>query len=117
MIDTTKKYRTKSGLKARILAVDIKHPRYPVVAAVQKPHGQEAIYSYTSDLRFNENGADDYDLVEYREPKVIWVNEYGNNEEYAAHPTKESAIDAAHSMVVRVAVKYIEATDEESTPK
>jgi hypothetical protein len=118
MIDTTKKYRTRDGRKARIIATGVKHHNYPVVALIEDEEGKEFVQTYTKDLK--PNALSDYpslsDLVEYHEPKVIWVNEY-EGEGYSPHSTREEAIDRAVATAIRVAVKYIEAIDEESTPK
>lgn len=117
MIDTTKKYRTIGGLKARIIATGVKHHSYPVVALIEDAEGKEFVQTYTKDLKFNSlNLPSILDLVEYREPKVIWVNEY-EGEGYSPHSTREEAIDRAVATAIRVAVKYVEAIDEESTPK
>jgi hypothetical protein len=117
MIDTTKKYRTIDGRKARIIATDVKHNNYPVVAIIEDAEGKEFVQTYTKDLKFNLlNLPSIFDLVEYREPKVIWVNEY-EGEGYSPHSTREEAIDRAVATAIRVAVKYVEAIDEESTPK
>lgn len=47
------------------------------------------------------------------EPKVVWVNEYSNSFGNA-HPTKESAENAAkHAAgIVRVAVRFVEAGED-----
>lgn len=43
----------------------------------------------------------------YVEPKVVWVNEYGNCAPFA-HKTKESAKNCASSTAIRIAVRYVE---------
>ena len=44
------------------------------------------------------------------EPRVIWVNEYLNNDWYV-HQTKEDAIQYAGGRPTRVAVRYVEASE------
>ncbi len=45
----------------------------------------------------------------YREPRVIWVNEYGDGL-FAGHVSKESAEDASvgYPTALRTAVRYVE---------
>lgn len=59
-----KKYRTKSGLPARIICTDRQHPSRPIIALLSK-EGMEDVQTYTKDLKFWSDGdSSDYDLVE-----------------------------------------------------
>ena len=46
------------------------------------------------------------------EPRVIWVNEYDDDDFCGAHTTKEEAIQCAGKTVTRVAVCYVEKTND-----
>ena len=48
-------------------------------------------------------------VKEYKEPKIIWVNEY--NSGLLAYHTKEDAEKAAGRSTIRKAVKYVEVQD------
>ena len=47
-------------------------------------------------------------IKEYREPKVIWVNEYAETGFYSHYTTKEEATNKAAPNATRIAVKYQE---------
>ena len=66
MIDISKKYKTRSGLPARILCTDRKDSHYPVVALVSFSETSEKLTSYTEDGQFCDGSPSEYDLVEVR---------------------------------------------------
>ena len=59
-----KKYRTRSGLPARILCTDRNHPDYPVVTLILEKCGKESISNYTKDLTYSLNHGHSLDLIE-----------------------------------------------------
>lgn len=60
-----KKYKTRSGLSARILCTDRKDPDLPVIALATGTDGYEAVLCYTKDLTYRLDGLiDSFDLIE-----------------------------------------------------
>lgn len=49
MISMNKMYRTRGGMPARVLCVDLKNGDYPVLAAIEGPNGREFVNSYTAE--------------------------------------------------------------------
>lgn len=63
-IDFTKLIKTTSGLPARIVCTDLKHPHYPIAAAIISDEGYETVEAYTVEGKYIQNGEDSYlDLV------------------------------------------------------
>lgn len=57
---------TRSGLKARLLATDIKDELFPVAVAITGLDGKENVYLYTASLTYQHNEAPhQLDLVDY----------------------------------------------------
>lgn len=55
--------RTRSGVKARIIAFDREDPYFPIVALLKIQEGFEIIHVYTSDGRYVRNAIRGHDLV------------------------------------------------------
>jgi hypothetical protein len=47
----------------------------------------------------------------YREPREIWVNEYPGDVYGSAYDTKDEAQESASPDCIRIAVRYVEATE------
>lgn len=106
MIDINKRYRYRNGEEARILCVDGKGIK-PVVSidrfGIVKKHTNNGVinteYNYTCD----------YDLIEVKEKKVLWLNVYPDLEDVYAHESMESADgDPKKDRVARIKVCYEE---------
>lgn len=75
MIDINKKYRTKSGLKVRILATDLKDD-FPVVTAHIDSKGSEFIRRYNKNGKYYDDNIDhQLDLVEYNPAEDLNVDD------------------------------------------
>jgi hypothetical protein len=70
-IDINKKYRYRSGESARVICIDACES-YPVIAIDEA--GDPT--THTADGRYHENGEDDSDLIEVREPREWWAVVY-----------------------------------------
>lgn len=72
----TKKYKTKSGLNARVICSDMKvsDTKFPIIVLMEGLDGKEKLYHYTKELTFYSDRLDDYDLVEVKEKDTIDVH-------------------------------------------
>jgi hypothetical protein len=98
-ITLTGSYQTRDGRKARVLAVDVKHRNYSVVAIVAASDGMENIHSFGPDGKFDVSIPElsDLDLIPIPKPFSFerWVNVYPDtgsaSAELCDHKTKEAA--------------------------
>ena len=106
MIDINKKYTTRDGREVRIYATD-GAGSWPV-------HGAVLFESGWCDASWSKTGSatqcqfDDFDLIEVKEKRVMWVNVYedGNG---AAHADKEDADGCSvPGRIARIHVEYCE---------
>ena len=77
-IDITKKYRTRDGRAARILATDIKNEPWVVTAAIRNDGGYETVMPYMADGGSASSVETHLDLIEVR-PRhklSLWINVY-----------------------------------------
>jgi len=61
--DPSKPVQLRNGNPVRVLAVDVKHPAWPMVVAVRKDNGDEVVGIRTSDGRFRLSGEHPMDVV------------------------------------------------------
>lgn len=104
-------YVTRGGGKRRVVCVDARHP-YSVVSLDENGAG---VASMTEDGRVFSDASRLHpsDLVkEYREPKVLYVNEYNNDLGDIGFKTPEAALSRNSLGTVREAVKYIEVIED-----
>lgn len=79
--DPTKPVQTRDGRKARILATDIKHEKYPISAAVTMGNGNEVVCAFSPDGCFHyERMHRNEDLVNIPEKVKVsgFLNVYPN---------------------------------------
>jgi hypothetical protein len=109
-IERDKVYVTRGGHKRRVVAVDAPG-RYPVVT-VGVGTSDEGVELHCANGRISKEWEDFQDLVkEYREPKVLYVNEYKDGSGFA-HTSRLDAQSMPRSRIERVAVKYVEVVEE-----
>lgn len=110
MISMDKKYRTGDGREVIIHSVNGPNNIEPVIASVKNGHEwMVSTWCANGQARFSLGNSSD--LVEVREPRTIWVNEY--QEELVAHKLENTARDLAFNGAVRVAVEYREVIKED----
>jgi len=84
MITMDKKYKYRNGEEARILCVDAPAGDAPIIS--MGPDGY--IYRHSTDGIFNKKGGfDDYNLIEVKPTKTMWLNIYRDT----GYDTKEEA--------------------------
>lgn len=77
--DPTKPVQLRDGSPARIIAVDVKHRSYPIVAVYTSANGEEFCESFTSEGKFYRDGREDnMDLVNVPEVPVVVATTYTN---------------------------------------
>lgn len=76
--DPTKPVQLRDGSPARIIAVDINHSVYPIVAAYTSEHGEEICEMFTSEGNYYAGGEDNMDLVNVPEVPVVVATTYTN---------------------------------------
>jgi hypothetical protein len=106
MIDIKKKYKTRSGLDVRLVS-DQGHPDWPIVGFVgdcSEP------LTWKQDGTFFSKHAHDYDLVEVKEKKVMYIlmDEYGNLD-----TSGTADITDRESYTTRIRVEYEEGQFDE----
>jgi hypothetical protein len=117
-IERDKVYLTKAGKKKRVVAVDAPG-KWPIV--IVAADGEVAsVGTRTVEGRVKLDGGESLDdlVKEYREPKVIYVNEYwelpnSSVNEGFVYSNKEAAEKAGMLGALRKAVKYVEVIEEE----
>lgn len=97
-IDFSKPVQTRDGRPARILATDLRHPDYSVVAAVSDGNNLEEIIRFTPEGSFwkargGRPEPDRADLVNVPRKigREIWVNVYPTDDSYGAMKSKAVA--------------------------
>ena len=107
MIDINKKYRYRNGEEARILCVDLIGRGLHCVVSCDNVGNL-----FTQTINGNYmlgRGEHDYDLIEVKEKKVLWLNVYPDLEDVYAHESMESADgDPKKDRVARIKVCYEE---------
>lgn len=88
MIDIKKKYKTRSGLDVRLVS-DQGHPDWPIVGYVD--NCREPVCWDSEGLYIGTSEPDDFDLVEVKEKKVMYVNVYSDDNCCYMHESKEKA--------------------------
>ena len=88
-IDITKKYQTKNGNPCVIHGFNGPIEGRPVVYSRQAETGTWFLDSTAMDGT-DPDGQAGYSLIEIREPREFWVNDYGGNN-MAIHETEDSA--------------------------
>lgn len=77
MIDFNKPVQTRSGLKVRILAVDVPNTVYPVAAIVFHTVTSAGVYAFTKDGSFIYGWkSNTLDLIQVPEEVIRYVNTY-----------------------------------------
>lgn len=77
MIDFNKPVQTRSGLKVRILAIDIPDDTYTIAAIVFGPEeGSASVQSYMADGRYLTHEECSDDLIQAPEEVIRYVNTY-----------------------------------------
>ena len=71
-ITMTGKYRTRSGLPARVLCIDLKSEKYPVAAVIEQPD-EDKVTSFSNEGTYIIGIEDDWDLVRVSEKKRGWI--------------------------------------------
>lgn len=104
MIDIKKKYKTRSGFDVRLVS-DQGHPNWPIVGYVNDCI--EPVCWDSDGLYVGTSVPDDYDLVEVKEKKVMYVNVY--EDVRRVHTTKKQAINSQEEGIIsRIRVEYEE---------
>lgn len=107
MIDITKIYKYRNGEPARVLCVDALGPQ-PVISV--DTNGNPS--THCADGKWNTfDTPHSRDLIEVREPRVIWVNEYPEGLCEGGHfKTAEKAVvsSASNLIATRKFVEVIE---------
>jgi hypothetical protein len=105
MIEMTKKYRYRNGEPARIICVDRPHEIFKVISMSEKGILEFHTINGTADYDHNT----DFDLIECKEKKVLWLNVYPDLEDVYAHESIESADgDPKKDRIARIKVTYEE---------
>lgn len=106
MISMDKKYQTRDGREVIVHTVDGPDEDEPVVASVN--NGTRWVCStWYKNGKAVINGLDNPgDLIEVREPREIWVNEYEGSDQ--AHRSEKDALSGYSPNVIRKAVHFIE---------
>jgi hypothetical protein len=87
-IDINKKYRTRDGKAARIVAVDMKDLSYPIVALITHPDSTEHVITYTTVGSISTDECEHFnDLIEIVPTLDFYVRVY-------THPNGDSTIGA-----------------------
>lgn len=107
-ITLDKKYKTGNGYEFICHTVNGPDPEYPVVGSYKGPGGW-MVDKWTADGYEEAGGESPYDLIEVREPRVIWVNEYDSS--YSVFESKIEAFDRSCVDAIRAAVRYVESPE------
>lgn len=109
MTDIKKKHKTRSGLDVRLVS-DQGHPDWPIVGYVD--NCSEPVCWDSEGFYIGTSEPDDYDLVEVKEKKVMYVNVYEDVKR--VHNTKEFAkICQEEGIIARIRVEYEEGQFDE----
>jgi hypothetical protein len=116
--DPTKPVQTRDGHAARVLAMDIKHPDFTIVAAVSCGDNYEVVGQYLRDGRATAGGPIGRDLVNIPQKYVVWVNVYRHGGSGRLHgeffASREQADgDAALQLIRRIACFDLEISEGE----
>jgi hypothetical protein len=109
MIDINKTYRYRNGEEARVICVDAPHNQWPVIAldggGVITRHTDMGVSSWELD----------YDLIEVKEKKVLWLNVYESPFEGFIYRDRERSDDEAYDRerIARIRVEYEEGQFDE----
>lgn len=117
-IERDKFYKMRDGKVVRVVALDAPsldgHPVLTVDASGNifrlTTEGKEFTEKELGELMYSY-GADDL-VAEYREPRVIYVNEYPNGATYAYSSREAAVANRNPAREARMGVKYIEVIDE-----
>ena len=111
MIDINKKYRTRDGREVKIFETDAPIPGRPVVGRVKYRAESWELRTWTLEGRATNDPtlSSPCDLIEVREPKRMWVNEYNS---YINAFTSEDEAKRYFCHAIRIAVPYIEVIEE-----
>ncbi len=75
MISMDKKYQTRGGKQVVIFSVSCRQENYSVVGEyLDETDGKWDSATWTSEGNFRKGIESNYDLIEVREPREIWVN-------------------------------------------
>jgi len=110
MIDIKKKWRTRSGLDVRLVS-DQGHPDWPIVGYVD--NASEPVAWEGSGCYLGSSQPDDYDLVEVKEKKVMYVNVYDDGELIRHVSSKSANNEASSTRIACVRVEYEEGQFDE----
>lgn len=103
-INLTKHYETKNGKSVKILCVDRRHERFPVVALVNFDE-YEITNSYTLD-GIDSNEEYELNLVNVKEKHEVWINIYPFQMPMS-HPSREAAdVNALRNRTARIKITY-----------
>ena len=90
-IQMGKEYRTRDGCPVRVLAVDVKNEKYPVLALIPEGAGELSITFTEDGFRWEGREKDILDLVPVPKKHVWWINFYNNRTDFVVHFSKEEA--------------------------
>lgn len=108
-LDLNKSITTVQGAPVRIVCVDRKCGRYPIIALITKDDGTEEIESYTEDGKFRKDQDDQHgrDLINATQQRRAWVNAYPDQTEDCLHLSRESAnMEADPSRLGCIPIEY-----------
>lgn len=113
MIDIKKKWGTRSGLDVRLVS-DQGHHDWPIVGYVD--NCKEPVCWDSEGLYIGTSEPDDYDLVEVKEKKVMYVNVY-SSDNVCIYFSRDSADISdswlAGTRLARIRVEYEEGQFDE----
>lgn len=118
-LDLTKPVQTRDGRPARILATDVRHAIYPVVAVVTHPDGGEAIIVATREGHYfsDYSHPSHLDLMNVPETKVLelWVvvHSCGTRTFHRSYEdARAQLLPANGGTIIHVKQEYIEGEDQ-----
>ena len=123
MIDMTTKYQTRSGLKARVLCVDLCagddiDTQYTVVAAITKEDGRTYLNRLTKHGHCYTGSNHPHDLVPAPEKVTCWTNVYkypGYFHCGKLYMSEQDALDSAKASAIAIAVPLTFTIAEDET--
>ena len=106
MIDINKKYRYRNKGMARILCVDAPHEELPVICL-----DEDGIINRHTSMGVSSWGID-YDLIEVKEKKVLWLNVFEGDCTSVFRDIVSSDLNSKHR-IARIRVEYEEGQYDE----
>lgn len=65
-IEMGKSYKTRNGDAVRVLCIDLRDNKYPVVVAMVDVHGKEDLFKYTAEgCCYSDGSASEHNLIEH----------------------------------------------------